>query len=71
MTASRLVTRLGLLVSVAVLAVDPLIAQGPTSGADALRKAGVLERLARGLVISAHAWIYLASFASLAVQSFV
>src|SRR6185436_3393304 len=46
MTASRLVTRLAALVCLAVLAVDPAVAQGPTSGADALRKAGVLERLA-------------------------
>ena len=46
MTASRLVTRLGGLVCVAIMAVDPIAAQGPTSGAEALRKAGVLERLA-------------------------
>ena len=46
MTASRFVTRLGLLACLASLAVDPVGAQNPTSGAEALRKAGVLERLA-------------------------
>ena len=39
MTAPRLVTRLAAFVCLAVLAVDPAVAQGPTSGADALRKA--------------------------------
>ncbi len=46
MTASRFVTPLGLLACLASLAVDPVGAQNPTSGAEALRKAGVLERLA-------------------------